>query len=202
MSIIPILQRFTHNATGLSRQGFLIFVGGIFLALLFLGVGFFAGSKSTKTALSDNTKAPVILAQAAVNKQFSFPVVDKDGQKVTDISYNITSVDKQNEIIVKGQRAQAVSGRTFFIINIKLVNSSHQTIQLNARDYIRISTGNSHDLLAADIHNDPVIVQPVSTEYTRIGFPINSDENHITLHVGQINGDKTDIPITLTTSGR
>ncbi len=114
---------------------------------------------------------------------------------MTSIGYAILSANKQNQVIIKGQKAYAVSGRTFLIINLKLTNSSSQTIQLNSKDYIRLSIGNSKELLAADLHNDPIVVQPISTEYTKLGFPVNVDENHFVLHVGQLNGPKTDIPL-------
>lgn len=168
------------------------------LALVLVGIGFFLGSRNNPqaSATDDTTHAPVILKEVTVNKSFSFPVVDTNGQKVTDITYSISSVDKQNEIIVKGERAKTVQGRTFFIVNLKLLNTSDKTIQLNTRDYIRISVGNAKDLLAADIHNDPVVIQPIATVYTRLGFPIDANETHVTLHVGQLTGSKTDIPVT------
>lgn len=173
---------------------------GLLIAAALVYTGFYIGSHSNSFALpnTDTAANPAILQTVNINRQFSFPVFDDKGQKVTDISYVITSADKQNEIIIKGQRAEAIEGKTFFIINLSLVNSSNQTIQLNTRDYIRLSVGISKDLLASDIHNDPVIVQPISTVYTRLGFPIAADTKQVTLHVGELTGQKTDIPITFT----
>lgn len=167
------------------------------IVIVLVGVGVFVGKQlNASTTLADqNTQAPAIQEQLPINKTFSFPVNDSNGQKVTDISYTITSVDKQDQVIIKGQRASAVSGRTFFIINIKLTNTSSQTIQLNSRDYIRITAGKNSELYAADMYNDPIVVQPLSTEYTRLGFPIDSSEKQVTLHVGELSGQKTNIPV-------
>ncbi len=166
------------------------------IVLLFLGVSIVVGRQFLFGSAADSsTQSPAILAQQSVNKTFSFPVADSTGQQATTIAYTIVSVDKQNQVIIKGQRASAVTGRTFFIVNLKLTNTSSQTIQLNSRDYVRISVDNQNELFAAEMYNDPIIVQPISTEYTHIGFPIDSTQNTLTLHVGQLSGPKTDIPI-------
>lgn len=175
---------------------YLIPIIGI-VGIILVSIGIFVGKQiNSPTTLADqNTQAPAIEEQIPINKVFSFPVNDSTGKKVTDISYTITFVDKQDQVIIKGQRASAVQGRTFFIVNIKLTNLSSQTIQLNSRDYIRITTGKNNELFAADLYNDPIIIQPISTEYTRLGFPVDSNEKHIVLHVGELSGQKTDIPV-------
>lgn len=133
--------------------------------------------------------------QKQINQSFSFPVKDTNGNTITSITYTISNVTLQNQIIIQGQPAQAVVGKTFFIINLKLINSSNQTVQMNTRDYIRLKTDTSNDLLAPDIHNDPVQVQAISTKYTRLGFPIDSKTKKLTLFIGEITGTKTQIPI-------
>lgn len=185
---------------GSMRRKLFFGIGAVCIALIIFGLGFVIGKNtaSSPNALAQTTEAPVIKQQATINKTFTFPVFNKDGQKATDISYTIHSVDAQDEIIIKGQRAYAVAGRTFLIVNIGITNASNQTIQIQSRDYVRLSTPQEKDLLAADIHNDPIVIQPISTENTRLGFPIDADTKSIILHVGEVNGPKTDIPITFT----
>lgn len=185
---------------GFTRRKLFFGIGAVCIALIIFGLGFVIGKNTTASpdALAQTTEAPTIKQEATINKSFTFPVFNKDGQKATDISYAIHSVDTQDQIIIKGQRAYAVAGRTFLIVNIGITNSSNQTVQLQSRDYVRLSTPQDKNLLAADIHNDPIVIQPISTENTRLGFPIDTNTKSIILHVGEINGSKTDIPVTFT----
>lgn len=109
----------------------------------------------------------------------------------------LTSAELQDEIVIKGQKANAVKGKEFLIINLKLTNNYSKTIQINTRDYIRLSVNKSDEKLAADIHNDPVEVQAISTKYTRLGFPIDETDKNLTLYVGEINGKKESITLNL-----
>ena len=104
----------------------------------------------------------------------------------------------RKEILIKGQKATAIKGRIFLIINLKIVNTLKQGINVNARDYMRLTVnGNSNELLAPDIHNDPVEVQAISTKHTRVGFAINDNEKNYVLQVGEIDGGKESIKLNL-----
>ncbi len=136
-------------------------------------------------------------ATQTLNKTFKFPLKDDTGKEVSTISYEIQNIELRDQIIVKGETATAVKGRTFAILNLKLTNNYTKAVQINARDYVRLILNGSSEKLAADIHNDPVEVQAISTKYTRIGFPIDSDQKKFTLQVGEIQGKKEDIKISL-----
>ena len=97
----------------------------------------------------------------------------------------------RKEIVVKGQKATAVAGRIFLIFNLRLINEGQQKIQVNTRDFLRISANGGQEWLAPDIHNDPVEAQPISTKYTRLGFPVNEGQKNFQVQVGEINGEKT-----------
>jgi hypothetical protein len=115
---------------------------------------------------------------------------------VSNLKYTLVSGELTDQILVNGQKATAVSGKTFLIINIKLTNDSNNKATINTRDYIRLSTGSDSEWLAPDIHNDPVEVQPISTKYTRLGFPVDSNVKNFKVRVGEINGDKTTLDLT------
>jgi hypothetical protein len=133
----------------------------------------------------------------AINKEFSFPLKDK-GKLVTTITYTIEAAELRDEIVVKGQRASSVKGRTFLIIPIKINNPYNGGIEIQTKDYIRlIVNGKEAEQLAADIHNDPVTVQALSTKQTRLGFPINDTDKNLSLRVGELNGEKETIALTL-----
>jgi len=168
----------------------------VFALLLF--VAFFVG-KTTAPArfVYQDTRslAPIPYGHQKINKEFKFSVKNAAGTEITRIRYNIQSADLQNDIILKGQRATAVKGKTFLIINLKITNDSDKTLQINSRDYIRLSVNNSKEFLASDIHNDPILIQAISTKYSRIGFPINDTDKRLMLLVGEIDGNKTDITL-------
>ncbi len=153
-------------------------------------------SGSQTTANSSKPAAPVAKATMTINKEFSFPITDSNGKELSKIKYLVESANLQDEILVKGERARAVTGRTFLIINLKISNSYKQGIQINSRDYVRlISDSNKDELIAADIHNDPVEVQAISTKSTRIGFPIDENYKSLEIQVGEINGKKESIKL-------
>lgn len=132
-----------------------------------------------------------------LNKVFNFPLRDQTGKEVSKFTYEVQSAELRNQIVVKGQRASAVKGRTFLIVNLKITNNYDKNIQLNVKDFIRLTTGNSNEKLAADIHNDPVDVQAISTKYTRVGFPINDTDKNLKLQVGEVTGEKQTINLSL-----
>ncbi len=131
-----------------------------------------------------------------LNREFKFPLRNDAGKEVGKLTYIIESAEVRKQIIVKGSRASAVDGRVFLILNLKIVNDLDKGLQINSRDYLRISVnGKTKELFAPDIHNDPVEVQAISTKNTRVGLAINQDDKNIDLQVGEINGNKEHIKL-------
>lgn len=166
----------------------LIILGIVFLPKLFNG----SGSSSSASADTSNLKAA--RSSVELNKEFAFPVSKDDKSKT--IKFTIQNAKLIDEIVVKGQKATAVAGRTFLILDLKIVNDMDKNLSMNTRDYIRLSVNKKDsELLAPDIHNDPVEIQAISTKYTRLGFPVNVDDKDFVLQVGEIKGDKEKIEI-------
>lgn len=131
-----------------------------------------------------------------VNREFNFPLTDEKGKKVGEFTYVIESAELRKQIIVKGQSATAIPGRTFLVLNLKLINNLKQGVTINTRDYVRFKiNGNTTELFAADIHNDPVEAQAISTKNTRVGLAIDEVTSKIEILVGEIDGKKTTIPL-------
>jgi hypothetical protein len=174
---------------------------GLIVLLLLAGLFFMirnANSTSSIPGVTDDRlelKKPI--ATQTLNKTFAFPLKDAQGKEVSKIRYTIERAELRDEIIVKGQRATSVKGRTFLIFPIKVTNSYNQPIELNVRDYVRLTVNNSTEKLAPDIHNDPVEVQAISTKQTRLGFPINDTDTNLVIQVGEINGSKETIKLNL-----
>ena len=135
-------------------------------------------------------------AKLSLNKEYTFSFKDTKGKETATFTYVVDSVELRNDIVVKGRKATAIAGRTFLIVNLKLTNPKEQPISVNTSTYIRLSVNdNEKELLAPDIHNDPVTVQPLSTKITRVGFPINDTDKGLKLHVGEITKEKEAIDI-------
>lgn len=172
----------------------------IVLFFILMAFSFLLGGKFTQGApkIEDpRSNAPISKARQSLNKGFMFSLKDEKGQEVSKIKYDIESAELQDQILVKGQRATAVKGRTFLILNIKITNKHNQTISLHSRDYIRILINDKKELLAPDIHNDPVQIQAISTKYTRLGLPINEGYKSLKLQIGEIDGKKEIIALNI-----
>lgn len=168
-----------------------IIMGGLGLLLVFGG----SGSSTTPGTQDSRPSSTVSKAKQNINKIFQFPIRDEKGKEVSKFTYEVTSAELYDSIIVKGQRASAIKSRTFLIINLKISNTNNQPVSINTRDYLRLSVNNSNELIAPDIHNDPVEAQAISTKYTRVGTAINDTDKNIILNVGEITGVKEPIKI-------
>lgn len=155
-----------------------------------------APSSSLRTE-NGQVLVPAPRARQVLGKEFLFPLKDGKAKEITKIHYAIESAEFHNELILKGQRAKAVKGRVFLILNLKIKNDHTQGVRMSTRDYVRLSVNGKNELLAPDIHNDPVEVQAISTKYTRVGFPINETDTTLTLQVGEIEGKKEAIKLAL-----
>lgn len=177
------------------KKNYLIVLG--VLVILVLGILlakaiFFRGSSSDV-----RTTAPSPIATQELNKKFEFPLKDDKNKTVANISYLIESANIQDSFIYQGKLATAVQGRTFLIFNLKITNPYTKTIEVNAKDYVRIKVNGSSEQLAPEIHNDPVQIQAKSTKYTRIGLPINDTDKNIVLLIGELQGKKEVVALDL-----
>lgn len=179
----------------------IILIASAIVVIIFIAAFGLSRGKSRQTSIAgvNNQRIEVTSAKAtqSINRTFTFPLKDSKSVEVAKFKYVITDVQLQDEIIVKGQRATAIKGRTFLIINLKIINDSSLTFEINTRDYIRMSIEGNKEQFAGDIHNDPVQVQAISTKPTRLGFPINDNNKKFILYVGEIKGEKQSININL-----
>lgn len=175
-----------------------ILIGVVVIAAIVSIVRSLPDAQSRPVDNSTKVAAPNALATINLDRKFTFPLKDEKGTVVGTFEYMIQSASIQKQIIVQGQRATAVNGRDFLILNLKITNNLKKTIQLNTRDYIRmITAADTTEQLAADIHNDPVEVQAISTKFTRIGIAIDEKDSKKTIHlkVGEIDGTKQNIDL-------
>lgn len=177
-----------------------IIAGAAIVVVLVLLFKFNPFSGTVKSQAASNNKAVIkdALATQPLNKEFKFPLKDDKGETVGEIKYIIETAEIRDEIIVQGRKASAVAGRTFLILNLKIVNDSNKTISMNTKDYVRLFVNaNEGEPLSPSIHNDPVVVDAISVKPTRIGFAINESDTKLQIKVGEIKGEKTTIDLEL-----
>lgn len=176
-----------------------IVIGIIVVTTAYITISNLTKSQSKTVAGIQDNKITIQNAKASqeLNKEFLFPLKDAKGKEISKLKYSIQKAELRDEIIVKGQKATAIKGRTFLILNLKITNDYEKSIQISARDYLRLTVNNSSEKLAPDIHNDPVEIQAISTKFTRLGFPINDTDKNLTLQVGEIDGKKELIKLNL-----
>lgn len=176
-----------------TRRNFKRLIALVIIVAVIFGVKKIADNRSTP--VNDLTISEAKASQL-VGRELAFPLLDEKGNEVSKVRYIIENVEKRDEIVVKGQKARSVKGRTFLIFNLKIVNDFNQVIEIQTRDYVRLSVnGDKNQWLAPDIHNDPVEIQAISTKLTRIGFAINDSDKDLILRVGEIGGEKQEIEI-------
>lgn len=173
---------------------------GLIIALALFVILRFVGGVISQGTNNPDSRAKVVGPSATyeINKDFFLPILDDKGKELTKLKYSIEKADLRNQIIVNGQRADAVAGKTFLVLSIKLTNNFDKPIEINTRDYVRLSVNGSTEMAAADIHNDPVNIRPISTKATRIGFPINDTDKGLVLQFGEVKGKKQEIKLNFT----
>lgn len=173
-------------------------IGGI-VALMVLGAFFWIRSftsGSTGSASSSQTQVAGAAKEQGINKPFSFSIKDEKGAEVSKLNFVVENAELRDQIIIKGRRATSPSDKTFLVVNLKITNDFNRNIQISTRDYIRlVRNNNEKELLAPEVHNDPVDVQATSTKYTRVAFVINTSDKNLKLRVGEIDKDKTVIDL-------
>jgi hypothetical protein len=184
-------RKFKNNMKGISK-----FVVLAVAAVILVVAG--RGLLRSNTIGSDTSSKVEVMGakkEVDINKEFEFPLLE-EGEELTKIKFVIEKAELRDEIVVKGQKATSVKGRTFLILNLKITNEYSEAIEIYTKNYIRLSVnGNRDEWLAPDIHNDPVEVQAISTKYTRVGFPINETDSDMALRIGEISGDKEDLQL-------
>lgn len=188
------LRRFKN-----SKYKSYFYVGIAVLVIVILLVVFNPFSTTNSQAASTNkTTIKDAVATQPLNKEFQFPLKGEKDAVIGQIKYVIENAELRDQIIVKGKKASAVSGRTFLILNLKISNETNQTISMNTKDYVRLFVnGNEQEPLSPSIHNDPVVVEAISVKPTRIGFAINESDKNLKIKIGEIKGEKQTVDLTL-----
>lgn len=174
----------------------------LFAVIIAVVLVVFLGSKAIKgignLASGENAQVKDAKARQEINKEFAFPLKNSKGEKLGEVKYLIESAELRDEVVYQGKRATAVKGRIFLVFTIKIKNDYKDSIEMDTTDYVRLSVnGNEEEWLAPDFNNDPVKVQAISTKPTRVGFTINETDKNMLITVGEIDGHKERIALSI-----
>ncbi|MBI4136612.1 hypothetical protein HY469_00965 [Candidatus Roizmanbacteria bacterium] len=170
----------------------------IVLALAVTAVMIFRNRDANASTSLDNKNAITVAGakkKQDLNTEFAFPIHNANAEEVGKITYMIQTAELRDEIIVEGKKATSIPGRTFLVLTLKITNDLERRLQINTRDYIRLSVNDSGERLEFTIHNDPVEIGAISTRPTRLAIPIDDVDQKLTLYVGEIKGEKQTVDI-------
>jgi len=172
----------------------------ILVVVLILGVIVKNALSSPGTSSSQAGEKMVlnsVISEKYIGKDLAIPLKDENGEEVSSLTMRIENVELRDEIIVQGQKATSVAGRGFLVVNLKLVNNLEQSVEVNTKDFLRLGLSGQEEAewLAPDIHNDPVLIQAISTKPTRVAFPVDIERRQYVLQVGEIVGEKEKLEI-------
>lgn len=137
-----------------------------------------------------------VRAAQTINKEYEFPLKNSKGAEVSKFKYTVEKVEITDSLRSKDGKVNPGAGKTFLVVTLKITNPYEKTIQINTKDYIRLSKDNNQDeLLAPDLHNDPVEIQAISTKSVKIAFYVLKTSKDFVLQVGEITEDKDKIEL-------
>ncbi|MBN1169161.1 hypothetical protein JXA63_04695 [Candidatus Woesebacteria bacterium] len=143
------------------------------------------------------TPKPVAKTQKfPLDKTYTFPVTDPQGNKLADIQYKIIDYELTNQVTVNNfYKAIVTDDKEILVFNVELTNDEDRAVNIMAGDYLRLTKNGEDKLIAPDIDSDPVEVRPQSTKNTKLGFTLLKTDKGISVEVGELGGDKETIEI-------
>lgn len=133
----------------------------------------------------------------SVDKSYEFPGLDNQGKPGKNkIKFKVNNVEKTDQVLVKDQVFTAKNNKLFLIVNVDLRNDATVPVNIIPGDLVRLSVGDDKETrFAPDLHNNLVPVSAIATRADRIGFVIPDTAKKFVLYIGEIEGDKQEIPL-------
>jgi len=168
----------------------------ITIALLLLVVFFGSRIFTAKVAKKSNQITPVAVQKITLSSSVDFMGLDMQGKQTKNkVKMSIVSAEKNGEVLVKDQTYKAKEGKTFLIVNLELRNDTTEKLNIIPGDLIRLTVGTEDKKYAPDLHNNAVLVAPISVKNDRIGFVIDSNAQSLKLLVGELEKKKEEIEL-------
>ncbi len=172
---------------------------GVYLVALIalIGITRLIVKGSVKSDSTTKTEIAGPMNTTSIDRTYQFPFYDETGEIISNFQYTLEKAELRDEILIQGRPAQAINGKVFLVVYVKIKNEYKGSLQLNAAEYVRLVVNDNEDeLLAPEMNSDPVQIQAISTKTTRIGFPIDAgDAKALKLQIGEIDGEKDVVEI-------
>lgn len=144
----------------------------------------------TDTSSSIQTRESQTTAKANINKTFTFDAKDaKSAAK--PITLTFTSIERKDEIKVKGKSKKAPNGRDFLFVRLEIDNKYTQKVAFIPNEIIRLDKDGK--LYAPDYHNGRLILEPLSIRNDSVVFTVNQDKQEFSFQIGELEGEKQKI---------
>ena len=194
---LPInLETLKSKLTPLARYKKLLAVLGIVIAIfliILLAKGQTGRSPSgVKTTVSSD-KSTKAEATVNINRAFEFMAVNAKKQEVP-VTFTITTIERKDEIKVKGDPRRLTGGRDFVLVRIEIENDATERVAIASADRVRLEGGGGK-LFAPDYHNGNVVVDPISVRRDLLAFIVDTDVKKLTFLVGELEGEKQRIEV-------
>lgn len=135
--------------------------------------------------------------QVTLNRNFEIPIRKSTGEATgNNLKFTLTTVDQSNRILIQGKPATARATKTFIILNLEVQNSTSDQLTVKPVDLIRLIATDGKSF-APDVHNNEVIVEPISIKRTRVGFVVDENQSNFKFTLGEINGSKETIEVNI-----
>ena len=144
---------------------------------------------------SGDVKAAI--ASKQVSKEYEFNGRNAQGYLVDQkIKLRFDTVQKQEEVLIKGNRATARNEKVFLIFDVSLQNEGANVVYLNPLDLVRLVEGDGSKL-APQVHQGNIEIRPQSTKKSNLGFIVDQNRKDFTIQIGELDGEKTTFKVQL-----
>jgi len=110
------------------------------------------------------------------------------------VTFTITTIERKDEIKVKGDPRRLTGGRDFVLVRIEIENDATERVAIASADRVRLEGGGGK-LFAPDYHNGNVVVDPISVRRDLLAFIVDTDVKKLTFLVGELEGEKQRIEV-------
>lgn len=163
------------------------------VVLVVLGAWYF-----TKNSKADsNTVSLSPQSTGKLDKQVSFPIRDREGKDTGNrLTVTFTTLERANKLLYGGKPLTAKQGKDFVVSNIEIENTTKDRLTVRPVDFIRLVDSNGKNY-APDIQTNSLKVEALSIKKTRTIFIVNEEPKTLKFLVGEINGNRETVEVTL-----